>query len=76
MGEVDSYKKNGPGIILIDNGVCAITNHSHDNMIKLNLIFKDRSLTILTVKNNKIKYITFRTGSYLMSCYFNSGGNI
>ena len=40
MGGADSFKKNGFGIMLLDSGACALTFHSHDNMIGYNAIFR------------------------------------
>jgi len=76
MGGADSFKKSGPGILLLDSGACAITNHSHDNMTDFNIIFRDKSLTLMTVKTNRSKYVTHRVGCYLFTMHFNSRGNI
>lgn len=76
MGGADSFKKSGPGLLFLDSGACAITNHSHNNMIDFNAIFRDKSLTLMTVNTNKSRFITHRTGCYLFTIYFNSRGNI
>jgi len=67
MGGMDSFKLNGDGIFLLDNGACAITRHSFSNMIDFNIVFRSNSLTAIVVKPNKNKYICQRTGPYLLS---------
>lgn len=66
MGGMDCFKKLGYGILLIDSGACAITCHSHDNMINHNIIFRDRSLTSLLVNINKTKSLCFRSGPFIV----------
>lgn len=53
MGGIDCFKKSGNGIILLDNGICGITYYSHDNMIDHNIIFRDKSIISIIIKNNK-----------------------
>lgn len=65
MGGMDCFKKLGQGIILMDNGTCAITCYSHDNMINHNMIFREGSLTSIIVNLDKSKSICFRSGGFL-----------
>lgn len=74
MGGVDSFKKNGQGILLLDSGACAVTNFSHDTMLGLNLIFRNGSMTVLTVRPNKSKSVSFRTGPYLATLHYSPRG--
>lgn len=53
MGGIDCFKKNGNGIIFLDNGICALTSYSHDNMYDHNIIFKDKSIISILIKLNK-----------------------
>lgn len=53
MGGIDCFKKIGNGIIFLDNGICALTTYSHDNMIDHNIIFKDKCIISIIIKNNK-----------------------
>lgn len=76
MGGADSFKKNGHGILLMDTGACALTKHSHDNMVDFNVVFRDKSMTLLTIKTNKSKYVSHRTGPYLLTMYYNQRGMV
>lgn len=71
MGGADCFKKNGYGILFMDNGACALTYHSHDNMLGHNIIFRDRSMTSMVAKTNKTKFLCYRTGPYLLSVHYN-----
>lgn len=71
MGGVDCFKKNGLGVLFMDNGACALTYYSHDNMIGHNVIFRDKSLTSMIVKTNKTKFLCYRSGPYLLSVHYN-----
>lgn len=74
MGGADSFKKNGQGIIFMDSGACAVTKHSHDNMIDFNIVFRDKSMSLVTIKTNKSKYVSHRTGPYLLAVHYNQRG--
>lgn len=63
---MDCFKKLGHGIMLMDNGACAITCHSHDNMINHNVIFREGSLTSLLISIDRSKTVCFRTGPHLL----------
>ena len=65
MGGIDCFKKHGRGIILMDNGTCILTNHSHDNMIYHNIFFRDHSLTSVFINVDRTKSVCFRSGPYL-----------
>lgn len=71
MGGIDCFKKEGKGILFMDNGACAITEYTHDVMIGHNVIFRDKSLTSILVNLDRTKSICFRTGPYLL--YVNLG---
>lgn len=72
---MDSYKKNGYGIMLMDSGTCAITEYSHDNMVEVNVVFSDKCMIIITVnKGSKGKFVSFRTGEYLIIFKVNARG--
>lgn len=76
MGGADSFKKNGHGILLMDTGACALTKYSHDNMADFNVVFRDKSMTLLTIKTNKSKYVSHRTGPYLLTMHYNQRGMV
>jgi hypothetical protein len=65
MGGIDCFKKNGQGIMLMDNGVCTLTCHSHDNMINHNVFFRDRSMTSVYFNIDRTKSVCFRSGPFL-----------
>jgi hypothetical protein len=66
MGGIDCFKKQGKGIILMDNGACIIAEHTHDVMIGHNIIFRDKSLTSIIINANRTKSVCFRSGPYLL----------
>lgn len=74
MGGIDCYKKHGQGILLMDNGACALTRYSYDTMQGLNVIFRDKSMTVLSVQPNKSKQVCFRFSCYLLIVSFNGRG--
>jgi len=66
MGGMDCFKKLGHGIMLMDNGTCAITCHSHDNIINHNVFFADGCMTSLIVGLTRARNICFRTGPFML----------
>ena len=69
MGGSDSFKKSGPGILLLDDGTCVLCNHSHDNMVGHNVVFRKNSMTSMIIDLNKSQSICYRVGSYLLQFY-------
>jgi hypothetical protein len=76
MGGMDCFKKEGKGIIFMDNGACAITSYTHDVMVGHNIIFKDRSLTSILVYLDRSKSVCYRTGPYLLYLNFNRDNKV
>lgn len=76
MGGMDCFKKLGHGVLLLDNGTCALTCHSHDNMINHNVIFSDGCLTSIIVGLTKAKIVCFRTGPYLLYFKMSPANNV
>lgn len=72
MGGMDSFKKNGYGIMLMDSGTCAITCYSHDTPVETHIIFREKSLTIVTLNGKKTKTVTYRSGAYLLTASYNN----
>jgi len=70
MGGIDCFKKQGKGLIFMDDGACAITDYSHDIMVGHNVIFKDRCLTSILINLNRSKSVCYRTGPYLLYLNF------
>ena len=66
MGGSESFKKSGQGIMLLDDGSCMICNHSHDNMVGHNIIFRNQSITSLLIDMAKNKNVCFRINQYLL----------
>lgn len=60
MGGIDSFNKNGKGILLFDEGSCAITNYIQNRLFGHIIIFHNHSLTSMIVDNQSNKDICFR----------------
>lgn len=69
MGGADCFKKSGQGILLLDDGACVISTHSHDNMVGHNLIFRNHSMTSLLIDKAKNKNVCYRSHQYLLQFY-------
>ena len=53
MGGMVSFKRNGKGIFLMDDGTSAITHYSHDTPIANNVYFRNNSIiSVLHLKKN------------------------
>lgn len=74
MGGIDCYKRHGQGILLMDSGACVLSRYSYDTMVGLNVIFRDKSMTVLSVGPNKSKQVCYRLSFYLLIVSFNCRG--
>jgi hypothetical protein len=65
-----SFKRNGKGIFLMDDGTSAITHYSHDTPIGNNIYYRDNSIiSVLHLKNN-ITEFAIRKAHYLIKIPF------
>lgn len=55
MGGIKSFKKEGKGILLHDNGVCALTSYHNDLPHGHNIYIDRQSLLSVNFYKNKIK---------------------
>lgn len=60
MGGAEAFKKTGAGVLLMDNGRCILSNHSHNNMVGHNVIFENNSITSLIIDSHYSKDVCFR----------------
>lgn len=71
MGGVNSFQKNGKGIIIHDNGVSAITSYYNDLKHGHNIYFSENCLISAEFCKNKCKEIVFRIPNYLLFIKYN-----
>jgi hypothetical protein len=61
MGGIKSFKKEGRGIILHDNGICILTSYYNDLLHGHNIYFDRYCLLSAIYSKNKIVEAAFRT---------------
>lgn len=72
MGGMDCFKREGQGILLLDNGGCVVGNYRLDGMVGHSVVFRDRALTSLLVGRDRGRTVCYRTGPYLLSVGVNA----
>ena len=70
MGGMTSYKKNGSGIMLIDEGTSMITEYCFDNMVGHNIIFRENCIMSVLILKNNVTEVAIRTGQCLIKLPF------
>lgn len=73
MGGVDAFKKNGNGILLMDNGACLLSSFLRNNFSDHNVIFQTDSITSIIFDSHQNKDICFRFKEFIL--YFNVKSN-
>ncbi len=61
MGGIKSFKKDGRGILLHDNGLSVLTSYSNDMMHGHNIFFDNYGLVSAHYSKNKIVDAAYRT---------------
>lgn len=70
MGGTSSYKRNGNGILLIDDGTSVISEYCFDSMSGHNIVFRDNSIiSVLFLKKNMYE-IVIRFGYFIAKIPF------
>lgn len=76
MGGIESFRKNGKAIILLDDGACLITNYSNNSMFGHNIIFHRNSITSILVDNHGNRDVCFRFQEYILQIFMNQKNQI
>lgn len=72
MGGVKSFKKEGKGILLHDNGLSVICSHTNDLMHGHNIFYAQHCLLSAEFNKGKITDAVYRTDGFLAHFIFNS----
>jgi hypothetical protein len=70
MGDMTSYKRNGTGIILTDDGTSAIVDYCYDTPTGHNVFFKENAIASTFIPKTGIEEIALRTGHYILKMPF------
>lgn len=62
MGGVTSYKRNGQGIMLLDDGTSIISEYCFDSMTGHNVIFRENCIISVLFLKNGMYEVVLRTG--------------
>lgn len=71
MGGVKSFKKQGKGILLHDNGLSVICSHFNDLMHGHNIFYSQHCLLSSQYSKGKLMETVYRTDGYLAHLFFN-----
>lgn len=69
MGGVISYKRNGQGIMLMDDGTSVLCEHCFDTQTGHNIIFREDCIVSLIYVKNGYE-MAVRTGQYIIKMTF------
>ena len=72
MGGIKSFKKDGRGILIHDNGVSIISNYFNDQMHGHNIFFAQHCLLSAEFNKGKLVEAVYRTDGFLAHLYFNA----
>jgi hypothetical protein len=76
MGGMISYKRNGHGIMLLDDGTSIVSEYCFDTITGHNVIFRENCImSVLFLKNNSFE-IVLRTGQCIIKLPFNEKENL
>ena len=71
MGGIQSFRKNGRGIMLLDNGDCFVTNYANNSMFGHNIMIHNDSITSILIDRYSNKDICFRNKQYMLQIMIN-----
>jgi hypothetical protein len=70
MGGMTSYKRNGNGLMLIDDGTSVISEYCFDTMTGHNIIFRENCLMSVLFLKNSMYEVVVRTGQKIIKLPF------
>jgi len=76
MGGIKSFKKNGRGILIHDNGVSVLSSYFNDMMHGHNIFFTHHCLLSAEYIKNKIVEAVYRTDGFLVYINYNADGQL
>jgi len=72
MGGIKSFKKDGRGILLHDNGISVLTSYYNDLLHGHNIFFDNYGLVSANFVKNKISEVVYRTEGFLVYLNYNN----
>ncbi len=76
MGGINSFKKDGKGILIHDCGLSVVTNYLNDVMHGHNIFFSQHCLLSAEYVKGKIAEAVYRTDGYMAHLCYNSEGEL
>lgn len=70
MGAMVSYKRNGKGMMLLDDGTSIVSEYCFDTMTGHNVIFRDNWMMSVLFLKNQMFEIVMRTGLCILKLPF------
>jgi hypothetical protein len=75
MGGMVSYKRNGSGILLMDEGTSAITEYCYDSLSGQNIYFRENTIiSVIQIKKGSYE-VAIRTGCVIIKIPFYEQGD-
>lgn len=76
MGDMTSYKRNGVGVMLLDDGTSGIVDYCYDSPTAHNIFFKENAIaSVLYIKKDGYESV-LRTGHYVIKIPFYDNGKV
>ena len=66
MGTMTSYKRNGQGMILLDDGTSGIIETCYDTLVGHNIFFRDNEIASVLYRSRGSFEIVYRTQSFIL----------
>ena len=72
MGGIKAFKKEGRGILLHDNGLCAVTSYHNDLSHGHNVYIDHQALLSLYFYKGRVEEVVYRLDGFLVQLRYNS----
>ncbi len=76
MGGIKSFKKDGKGILIHDNGLSVVTSYLNDLMHGHNIFFSQHCLLSAEYVKGKMVEAVYRTDGYMAHLAYNNEGQL
>lgn len=70
MGDMTSYKRNGTGVMLTDDGTSAIMDYCYDTPTGHNIFFRNNAIASSLIPKAGSEEIALRTGHHILKLSF------
>lgn len=74
MGGIKAFQKHGRGVMVHDDGTCAITSYFNDFRDGHNVYYRENCIMSVLYQKNKVKEAVVRVGAFLLMVRYGKEG--